>query len=308
MCPEQSYPEVIAKPLPNSIVRAEAGGSVVTPWWTVTGWVRIVCRLAAMVLLTTGLYLALWCIVPVRLVSQAAYARIAHSIGGLWGFGITTIVGMRLKVVGKAPEPPFLLVANHVVWLDPFALNRVLPSVFVGMKEVSKFPVIGSFMRARNVIWVDRRNSDEVPRINARMSEAMAEGKGVMFFPEGIISPGRDVRRFRAALLQNAVDDQRPVHYATFTYTTPDGYPQPSESILYGPDPYFLTSKRELPQEELELWGPVKPVLPYVCRILSMPGFEAILTYGKTPVAADDRVELANKLQAAVRANLDPVP
>jgi 1-acyl-sn-glycerol-3-phosphate acyltransferase len=214
---------------------------------------------------------------------------------------------MRLTVRGSPPEHPFLLVTNHICWLDPFAIVRVLNCAYVGMGEASKFPVVGRIMDTGDIIWVNRRNSDEVPETNDRMEQILDAGRGIMFCPEGIISPGRDVRKFRAALLECAARRARPVHYATITYRTPEGYPPPSEVILYGPDPYFLTSRGGIPESELELWGPVKPMLPYIIRFLSMPSFEIDLTFGNDPIMSNDRIALANRLRDAVRAQLIPV-
>jgi len=54
---------------------------------------------------------------------------------------IACATALHAMVVAQAPA--CLLVANHVSWLDIFALNALTPARFVAKSEVSGWPVLG---------------------------------------------------------------------------------------------------------------------------------------------------------------------
>ena len=286
-----------------------AGNSAcLRPWRTPRGWVRISVRLVALLTWTLACHFVLISMAILRPVLGETSRRVRWNASRRWARGALRLIGARVVVQGPLPKDPYLLVANHVCWLDAFAITVPLDCTLIGMVELNRFPIARTIFRSREIIFVDRTNRDEVPVINDRIDQTLAQGRSIMFCPEGVISPGKDVRRFRAALLESSARARRPVYYATFTYRTPEGYAPPSEAILYGPDPYVLDEQGSIPEAEIELWGHgVQPALPYVARLLSMPFFEINLTFGEDPITADDRITLANALQAAVRTQFIPV-
>ncbi|MCU0765570.1 MAG: hypothetical protein MUF32_06155, partial [Burkholderiaceae bacterium] len=83
--------------------------------------------------------------------AQAGRNRIIRA----WSRLLLTICGIRLRVTGL-PLPPAiartgiehgsrgrLLLANHVSWIDPFALNASVPSRFVAKAEIRAWPLLG---------------------------------------------------------------------------------------------------------------------------------------------------------------------
>ncbi|MBN2309013.1 MAG: 1-acyl-sn-glycerol-3-phosphate acyltransferase [Candidatus Hydrogenedentes bacterium] len=284
-----------------------AASKVKRPWRTVPGVIRFIVRISVLGLWTGIVYVAIVCVAPFGLVSATRCRKAQFAIARAWAHSVPRLLGLRVTVVGTPPSPPFLLVTNHLCWLDGFVTVEAVEPRFVAMAEAKGFFVVGTLMRAGRVIWADRSRSDEVPYLNDQMEQTMDEGHGVMFCPEGVVSPGRDVRRFRAALLECAARSGRAVHYAAITYRTPEGYAPPSEAILFGPDPYYRTADGQIPESELELWGPERSMFLYVVRLLSMPRYEAVITFGEEPIAGPDRITLANALQAAVRGIFTPV-
>ena len=143
--------------------------------------------------------------------------------------------------------------------------------------------------------------------MNAEIRRRLARGQSIMLAPESVISPGRSIQRFRAALLGSAAQDRFPVHYGAIHYHTPWGWPPPSQSVLFGPDPYYRTPEGEIPPAQLEMWGPPRPFLPHLLRLLSLPYHRLTLTLGKDPIIRDDRIVLANALHDAVSELFHPI-
>ncbi|MFO7975079.1 MAG: 1-acyl-sn-glycerol-3-phosphate acyltransferase, partial [Candidatus Hydrogenedentota bacterium] len=199
-------------------------------------------------------------------------------------------IGHRVSTFGVVPQGQIFLVSTHVTWQD-FFLQDILPHARpVAMDPVRDMPILGRFFCALDCIFVSRK-SEEVPSVNAEIRRRLSQGESVMIAPEGVVSPGRFVQRFHAALLEGPVQEAFPVHYCALHYHTPYGWPPPSQSVLFGPDPYFRTDEDEIPASQLEMWGPPRPFFPYFVKLLSLPYHRLNITFGDAPLTGTDRIE-----------------
>ena len=53
-----------------------------------------------------------------------------------WSHRILTILAIRLEAPTVDAPPGCLIVANHISWLDIFAINAVRPSAFISKSEM----------------------------------------------------------------------------------------------------------------------------------------------------------------------------
>ena len=233
-------------------------------------------------------------------------AGVRTRVSLLWVHGMRAIIGMRIRQIGTPPEAPYFLVVNHLTWGDLFAMKCLCRARFVLQADDGSFPLLGRLLRALNPVLVHRVR-EEVPMARRRMEEAIEQGDSLLMAPEGVVGPGKEVRRFRAALLDAAVRKHKPVHYASITYRTPKGCPPPSQAVLFGPDPYFRTPDGKIPQSELDAWGPERSFLPHFLRLLALPWHEVTIHFAPTPIWHAERIALANHLQAAVQKIFVPV-
>lgn len=215
-------------------------------------------------------------------------------------------IGHRIALYGPVPKGRLFLVTNHVTWQDLFLQNVLQQAHPVAMDPMRDMPFLGRFFRALDCIFVSRHR-DEVPSVNAGIRSRLKRGESVMLAPEGVVSPGRSIQRFHAALLEGPIQEGLPVHYCALHYHTPFGWPPPSRSVLFGPDPYFRTPDGKIPQSQLDMWGPPRWFLPYFLRLLSLPYHRLDITFGEAPLAGADRVELANALHDAVSRVFHPI-
>ena len=203
-----------------------------------------------------------------------------------WARTALFILGVRVTVHGTPPSPPFLLVSNHLSWLDAVVLASRAPGVFVVMAEAAGWPGIGSACRVAGVIFTDRRRRSDVPRTLGLMREALERKLGVTFFPEGAVSDGRDVGRFRTGLVQIAPETGRPIHYVTVSYETPPGSPGARRVVA---------------------WIDEVNALTHFLRLAQLPRIDASLHFGAAPLAGGDRKELAGRLRDAVAEKFVPL-
>ncbi len=274
--------------------------------WYVAGPPRALRRM----LLAVGWIALCWTLaVSASLLRPFATCRMQHvckRLSKLWIRGVLRITGIRIKVEGEVPAQPYFLVANHITWADYFVMNSLVDAVCVVQAEDEKIPVLGRLMKGLNPVFV-RRTRDDIARTVNLMTEHIRKGRSLLMAPEGIVSPGKTVRRFRPALLESAVLTETPVHYASITCRTPEGYPPASRIALFGPDPYYRTPDGKIPDSELEAWGPERSFLWHLLRLLSLPWHEFTVRFAPEPVSARDRHVLANNLQQAVSTIFTPV-
>lgn len=140
-----------------------------------------------------------------------------------WSKGLLTLLGFRVHIDGDALARPALLVANHVSWVDIFAINALAPSAFVSKADVRQWPVIGWLAAMNETVFLQRGSRGHARIINEEIATRMAAGRHVAVFPEGTTTDGSHVQHFHAALLQPAINAGQPVQPLALRYRTPDG-------------------------------------------------------------------------------------
>jgi len=143
-----------------------------------------------------------------------------------WSHSLLRMLAVKLHVHGKVPRkdgPPAMLVANHVSWLDIYAVNAVLPVRFVAKSEIRKWPVIGWLSAKTGTLFIERARRRDTLRISAEIVAAMRHGEVVTVFPEGTTTDGSQVLRFHGSLLQPALQAEADVHPVALRYENSDG-------------------------------------------------------------------------------------
>ena len=135
-----------------------------------------------------------------------------------WSSGLLWIVGIRVRIYGKAHAAPVLWVANHVSWLDIFVLNHVAAGTFIAKKEIRRWPLIGWLVAASGTLFIDRSSRRAAQEMSLAMADRLKAGERLCLFPEGTTSDGMAVLPFRGALLQAAVDAGLPIQPLALAY------------------------------------------------------------------------------------------
>jgi len=113
---------------------------------------------------------------------------------------VCRILGIRVEVIGKAPEQgPLLIACNHVSWLDIVVLSAVGPVSFVAKKEVSRWPFFGTLARLQRTIFVDRERRHATGGSRDEMRERLTAGDIIVLFAEGTSGDGRSVLPFKSS-------------------------------------------------------------------------------------------------------------
>lgn len=199
---------------------------------------------------------------------------------------VLAVLGFDVRVAGPVPRPPYLLVTNHLSYMDILVLASQLGCVFVGKAEIRRWPVLGPICQWFGTIFINRQERRDIPRVTAELEAALHQGLGVVIFPEGTSSAGAGLLPFRSPLLAPAARLEIPVHYAALGYETLPGDPPAHLAVCW--------------------WGDT-PFAPHVLKLVRLRRVTATLDFGEEPIVEPDRKFLAVRLREAVLEKFRPV-
>ena len=143
-----------------------------------------------------------------------------------WSRQLLRILAIRLTADGGPPRRhpvPVMIVANHVSWLDIFAINAVRKVRFVAKSEIRRWPVFGWLCAQGSALFIERTRRHHTAHINEQVVAALRQGDTLVVFPEGYTSAGDVVLPFHASLLQPALACDAMLYPVAIRYTRADG-------------------------------------------------------------------------------------
>jgi len=249
--------------------------------------IRVAFKMAVFAITTPVTWLIITCGLPFVRLGGGSVPRWRAYVFHLWARIIVSTLGMRIRVEGEPPPSPFLLVANHLSYVDIVLLVSRVPCTFVARADLKDWPLFGPMVPAGGTLFLNRDQKRDIPRVIELLKVPYEAGVGVVIFPEGSSSNGETVPPFRSSLLEPAARGQFPVYHASIRYETPEGLPSARESVCW--------------------WGDME-FLPHLIGLFGLPRFDADLVFGKEPIVSGDRKQLATELQEAVKSRFRPVP
>jgi len=91
-----------------------------------------------------------------------------------------------VKMYGRPPGGRYVMVSNHISYIDPISLFSARPEYFkaLGKHEIAKMPLFG-YLYKRNVVLVDRSSQESRTRSMHKMREFLASEGNIFIYPEG---------------------------------------------------------------------------------------------------------------------------
>jgi 1-acyl-sn-glycerol-3-phosphate acyltransferase len=250
------------------------------------GLLRAIVRAALLCIFTAVMYL----LVITGKFLLSPYKKLRLDCTGLmlrsWARGLCFVLGINITRYGQPPAAPFILVSNHLSYVDILVFASQVACVFIAKKDVASWPAIGSMCRAAGTIFVDRESRRDVVRVNQLIEHALNEGLGIILFPEGTSTEGAGVRPFNPSLLDYAAKNEMPVYHASISYRTVEGDPPAYLSVCWWGDMTFMS---------------------HFGGLLKLRSVHATVLFGMQPISRHDRKSLAAELHNAVISEFVPV-
>ena len=220
-----------------------------------------------------------------------------------WSARLLAVLDIRLEIKGTPPPPlpgNTLVVANHVSWLDIFALYNVTLTRFVAKKEIRDWPVIGTLVTRAGTLYIDRGNRRDAARINQMLADSLTAGNGMAVFPEGTTTDGASLLPFKASLFESAIRAESAVQPVAIRYLDPDG--QRSDAVAYIGDITFVQSLRRLLGARgltVELsFAPPLPSRDQSRYALALAAYDSVAALLRLPAGSPDTPDTATGIPA----------
>ncbi|MDP2539915.1 1-acyl-sn-glycerol-3-phosphate acyltransferase [Tenacibaculum discolor] len=150
------------------------------------------------------------------LTSDEKYYPVFWKVVRVWAYFLIYGMGFRLKVEKEQEidrNKSYMFCANHASFIDPWILIAMSknPIVFVGKKELAKFPIFGFFYK-KVVIVVDRSDLESRKRVYEEAHSRLKNGTSVAIFPEGLV-PAENIvlAPFKNGAFSLAIEHQIPI-------------------------------------------------------------------------------------------------
>lgn len=146
-----------------------------------------------------------------------------------WAKRAIAAMNFEIEVIGLDPklmaEKNFLLVGNHMSYIDILVTSSVLPSVFVTSVDMGETPLLGPLAEMGGSIFVERRHRGKIENDMGVMAQTLRDGFNVMIYPEGTSTNGQQILPFKKSLLMSAVQAGKDILPVCLKYVEIDGEP-----------------------------------------------------------------------------------
>lgn len=117
----------------------------------------------------------------------------------------------------------YLIVSNHLSYIDIFVIFSAAPAVFVANSELEEAFLLGTIIRYSGGVFVERRNRARLLKDMQNIKDILHMGFNVVLFPEGTTSDGLEVMPFKTSFLDAAAGGGVPVLPLCIRYKKIDG-------------------------------------------------------------------------------------
>ncbi|MGZ3788113.1 MAG: lysophospholipid acyltransferase family protein [Bacteriovorax sp.] len=142
---------------------------------------------------------------------------------GLKIIGINVVQNIRPANLDL--EDNYLIVSNHLSYIDVLIIGGFFPSCFVTSKEMKETFFLGQICMLGGCLFVDRKNRNHLHREVKELTDALEGGHNVAIFPEATSTDGSSVIRFRRPLFQAAIDARSKILPVCLNYRAIDASP-----------------------------------------------------------------------------------
>ncbi len=178
-------------------------------------------------------------------------------------FLIRIILNIKVTVVGdvgQLEKGGYLIISNHLSYVDGFVLISIFPMVFITYGEVKKWPAIGQWTTLIGTIFINRQRKNQVSSLVLEISRKLKEKANVLLFPEGDSTNGERLLPFQTAPLAAPLRTRSVIVPVTLVYKCVDDKP-------------VSKANRDL----IYFYGDMD-FLPHFWKLLSLRSIEAMAT------------------------------
>ena len=154
--------------------------------------------------------------------------KIINRLNRIYTLLLRGILNIRVTVAGdegQLERGGYVIIANHVGYIDGIVLGSIFPIVFVSKKEVRSWPIVGQWNILCGTIFIDRQHKGLVGKTVLEMSRKLKQGANILLFPEGTSTNGEQMLPFQTVPLAAPLRSRSVIVPTTITYKSIDDAP-----------------------------------------------------------------------------------
>jgi len=141
---------------------------------------------------------------------------------------LRTILNIKVTVEGDEGQlegSGYMIISNHLGYVDGIVLGSLFPVVFVSKKEVKSWPVIGLWTTLCGTVFINRQKKGLVPLAVKEISRKLKQEANILLFPEGAATNGDRMLPFQTAPLAAPLRSRAIIVPITLAYRSIEDQP-----------------------------------------------------------------------------------
>ena len=154
--------------------------------------------------------------------------KIVGRLNRSFTFLVRVILNIKVTVAGEEPvveSGGYVIIANHVSYVDGIVLGSLFPIIFVSKREVKRWPIIGQWNRLCGTIFVNRKRKGHVTALVKEMRQKLRQEANILLFPEGTSTNGERILPFQTAPLAAPLGNHSIIVPVSLVYKSIDDKP-----------------------------------------------------------------------------------
>jgi len=203
-------------------------------------------------------------VVPLCLLIFISTKNQQERIIRFWCKRLLSIFEISVEVTGLetylANQKKYLMVANHISWMDIIVIQSIKPCIFVAKSDVASWPLFGWVAQMTGTIFIKRDKISDIKKALKKMKRRLIK-RSVCIFPEGTSTNGRYLLPFKSNLFQSSIDTQKSILPLCLRYEQKNIY---TDKTAFVDDMSLLDSIIKIKQEKdirvvVEILQPIRP-------------------------------------------------
>jgi len=213
---------------------------------------------------TLKILLHILLVIPLCLVILISSKKQQERIIQFWCKRLLSIFEIEVKLEGFESyffnEKKYLIVSNHISWLDIIVIQSIKPSIFVAKSDVASWPLFGWVAQMTGTIFIKRDKVSDIKKALKKMKRRLIK-RSVCIFPEGTSTNGRYVLPFKSNLFQSSIDTNKAILPICLRYFEDNSY---SDKVAFVDDMSLFDSIMKIKNENkiktvLDVLQPIRP-------------------------------------------------
>jgi len=160
---------------------------------------------------------------PVSFISKDFVKPYLIKIVSFCSKGILELLNIQIQTNRKIDKKTYLIVSNHLSYLDVLIISALHPAAFVTSLEIKKSLFLGQIITLAGCLIVNRKDKSRIKEEIECIRNTLRNNISVVVFPEATSTNAECVLPFKKPLFESSIATQTPILPLTLNYKKING-------------------------------------------------------------------------------------